>query len=130
MTFFLLECLPFQSKNNYILPLLIHDKNKAWLKRKTKKSLNILMQLGTCGTSECWHFHGLPMVVRRAFDLSEEMGFENNKCVSVWKETPLVISVMRMKRIQSMTIQVYSTGQFFWWCQYLKLHWLQWSFTL
>lgn len=36
------------------------------------------MQLDTCGTSECWNFHGLPMVVRRAFDLSEEMGFENN----------------------------------------------------
>lgn len=88
------------------------------------------MLLDTCGPSECQNFHGLPMVVRRAFDLSDQMGFENNKCISLWKETSLVMSVMRMKNIQNKTVQVHSTGQIFWWCQYLKLHWLQWSFTI
>lgn len=62
------------------------------------------MQLDTCCTSECQNSHGLPMVMRRAFDLSEEMGFENNKCISAWKETPLVTSIMRMKSIQDVTI--------------------------
>lgn len=62
------------------------------------------MQLDTCRTSECWNSHGLPMVMRRAFDLSEERGFENNKCINAWKGTPLAMSIMRMKNIQDVTM--------------------------
>lgn len=98
--------------------------------KKKKKGVNILMQLDTCCTSECRNSHGLPMVMRRAFDLSEEMGFENNKCINAWKETPLVMSIMRMKSIPNVTMQLHSMGQICCWCQCLKLHWLQWSFTL
>lgn len=43
------------------------------------KSVNVLMQLDTCRTPEHQNSPGLPMVIRRAFDPTEEMGFGKKK---------------------------------------------------